>query len=146
MKVRVETQTDALAALYLGLTAVASGDVGRAVARDIAGELPAKGAGQVAAGRDPYGSRWIPPKDGGRPGVRTGKLQGAVQVRAYGPRILLSASGGADAGLFSRGAPNRAGRPPFPGGPPTEPTGRSTRRWRSEVSKRARNSVTSRAR
>ena len=114
MKVRVETQTDALAALYLGLTTIASGDVGRAIARDIAGELQAKVADQFARGRDPYGSRWDPPKDGGRPGVRTGKLQGAVQVRAYGPRILLSASGVTYAGFFSRGTSKMAARPIFP--------------------------------
>lgn len=114
MKVRVETQTDALAALYMGLTSVASGETGRAIAREVAGELQAKVADQFARGRDPYGSRWDPPKDGGKPGVRSGRLQGAVQVRAYGPRILLSASGVTYAGFFSRGTSKMAARPIFP--------------------------------
>lgn len=136
MKVRVETKTDALAALYLGLTAVASGETGRAIAREVAGELQAKVSQQFDRGRDPYGSAWPTPKDGGKPGVRSGKLRGSVTVRAYGPRILLSASGVTYAGFFSRGTSKMAARPIFPeasiGLPPS---------WKEVIEKAVRRNV-----
>lgn len=136
MKVRVETDTDALAALYLGLTSLASGDTGRAIARDIAGELQAKVDDQFRRGVDPYGSRWVPPKDGGKSGVRSGKLRGSVTVRAYGPRILLSASGVTYAGFFNYGTSKMAARPIFPersiGLPPS---------WKAIIEKAARRHV-----
>lgn len=114
MKVRVEVDTKALAALALGLSTVASGDTARAITREIVGELDVEVRAQFQRGRDPYGVPWTPPKDGGRPGVRSGKLKGSVSVRAAGNRILLSAGGVSYAGFFSRGTSRMAARPIFP--------------------------------
>lgn len=114
MRIRVETKTDALAALYTGLTSIASGETARQINREIAGELQARVQSQFDRGVDPYGSRWPAPKDGGKPGVRSGKLKGTVQVIARGPRILLSAVGVTYAGFFNYGTRKMAARPIFP--------------------------------
>ncbi|RTL09249.1 MAG: hypothetical protein EKK62_03150 [Acidimicrobiia bacterium] len=136
MKVKVEVDTKALAALSLGLSTVASGETARAITREIAGELDALVREQFQRGRDPYGVPWEAPKDGGRPGVRSGKLKGSVSVRAAGNRILLSASGVPYARFFSRGTSRMAARPIFPeasiGLPP---------KWRDIIDKAARRYV-----
>lgn len=114
MKVTVDTSTKALDALHARLSTVASGDTGRAIMREIAIELDAKVKANYSAGRDSYGVPWPPNVRPNRPGFRTGTLFGALAVRAYGDRILLSAGGVAYAGFFAHGHPRAKPRPIFP--------------------------------
>ncbi len=116
MKIRVELQTDALASLYTGLTSVASGDTAREIGREASAEIQGFIHDQFASGTDPYGKGWTPPKDGGKPGVRSGKLRGAAQAVPLGPRIQLRASGVPYARFFAGGTSKMVARPIFPDG------------------------------
>lgn len=136
MKITPVIDTKALGALQAALSTVASGDAARAIMREAAGELDTFVQEQFARGRDPYGVPWDPPKDGGKPGVRSGKLRGSVQVRAAGNRILLSASGVTYAGYFSRGTSRMAARPIFPDGSTGLPV-----KWRDAIEKAVRRNV-----
>jgi len=104
MNIRVAVDTKALGALYLGLTTVASGDTGRAIARDIAADFEGRVHRQFQVGRGPYGNAWPKPQKGNPPGRDTEQLYRAITVRPAGSRVLLSASGVTYAGYFARHA------------------------------------------
>ena len=127
MRVSVETNTKALAALSLGLSTVASGDTARKIAQDTAAALQARVDRQFETGRDAYGSAWDPPKDGGKPGNRSGNLKRKVKVRAHGARIFLSADGVKYAGFFTRGTSRMTARGIFPD------TNRLPAAWKADI-------------
>jgi hypothetical protein len=92
VKIRVETNTKALGSLYTGLSSIASGEVARKANSELASIYQGFVDRSFATGRGPYGDPWAPPKDGGRPGYRTGDLSRDAKVRPAGNRILLSTS------------------------------------------------------
>ena len=114
--IRADADTSALAALYTGLSAVASGELAARANREAAEGLQALVAQEFAEGRGPDGEAWPAPKDGGRPGYRSGALASAASVDAYGSRLLLRAPGVAYARFFTRGTRKMAARPVFPAG------------------------------
>lgn len=103
------TDTKALAALQTAFRTLGGPEVGRRANVELAGVYQGYVREQFDSGRSPYGERWEPPQDGGRPGYRTGNLARSAKVRAAGNRILLSASGAPYAGFFVR-----SGRDIFP--------------------------------
>ena len=135
MKVRVETNTDALASLYAGLTSVASGETARTIAREAAADIQGFLNDEFASGTDPYGKAWDPPLDGGKPGDRTGRLKGEARAVPLGPRIQLRASGVPYARFFTRGTKKMKARAVFPDSRGIPPA------WRRAIDNAARRVV-----
>ena len=104
MKLWVDTKTDALAALQSNLTAIASGDTGRAIAREVAADFEGRVKRGFQRGVSPYGEKWPKPEKGNPPGRDTETLFKNVTVRAQGSRILLSAAGVTYARYFAKRA------------------------------------------
>jgi phage gpG-like protein len=139
--IRVEANTKALGALYTGLSSVASGDAAKEANREVASVLQGFVDRQFDRGVSPYGDAWAPPQDGGRPGVRSGDLRGAITVRPQGSRILLSAGGVSYAGYFARGTSKMEAREIFPNASNGLPP-----RWRDAIEKAYRRAVAKRLR
>lgn len=104
MKLWVDTKTDALAALQSNLTAIASGETGRAIAKEVASDFDGRVQRQFKRGVSPYGEPWPKPLKGNPPGRDTENLFRHITVRAQGSRVLLSASGVTYAGYFAKRA------------------------------------------
>lgn len=134
--IRAEANTKALGSLYTGLSSVASGEAAREANREAERVLDGFVRAQFDRGVSPYGDRWDPPKDGGRPGDRTGTLRSKINVRAQGSRILLSAGGVSYAGYFTRGTGRMTAREVFPNAQDGLP-----RRWREAIEKAQRRAV-----
>jgi hypothetical protein len=135
VKVRIDTDTSAIASLYTALTSVASGDTGREIAREAAAGIQAKIDEGFARSRDPYGVKWRKPQAGNKAGTRTGKLRSSVRAVPLGPRIQLRAQGVEYAGYFHGGTSKMVARPVFPDsrGVPDE--------WKREINNAARRVV-----
>lgn len=134
--IRVEANTSALGAIYTGLSSVASGDAAREANRESATAIQGFINRQFDRGTTPYGDRWDPPKDGGKPGERTGILRDSIRVRAAGNRILLSAPGVFYAVYFATGTSRMTAREIFPNASNGLPT-----RWKEAIQKAHRRAV-----
>lgn len=65
--------------------------VQREAARDIAAMVQRRIDNEFVNGRDPYGARWLPPKDGHRPAmIRSGALMRSFKVRVVPGGVGLS--------------------------------------------------------